>query len=62
MQCVIDQMFVHYSNSWKSFPCTSIPYTVKRVDEVVRHPHLVTQDQFTQVSKTVSDIPEDQFR
>jgi hypothetical protein len=32
-------------------------YTVKRVDEVVRHPHLVTQDQFTQVSKKVSDIP-----
>ena len=31
-------------------------YTVKRVDEVVRHPHLVTQDQFTQVSKKVSDI------
>ncbi len=29
------------------------PYTVKRVDEVVRHPHLVTQDQFTQVSKKV---------
>jgi hypothetical protein len=27
-------------------------YTVKRVDEVVRHPHLVTQDQFTQVSKS----------
>ncbi len=26
------------------------PLTVKRVDEVVRHPHLVTQDQNTQVS------------
>jgi hypothetical protein len=36
-------------------------YTVKRVDEVVRHPHLVTQDQFTQVSKKVSDIPEENF-
>ncbi len=36
------------------------PYTVKRVDEVVRHPHLVTQDQFTQVSK-VSDIPAENF-
>ncbi len=35
--------------------------TVKRVDEVVRHPHLVTQDQFTQVSKKVSDIPEENF-
>jgi hypothetical protein len=31
--------------------------TVKRVDEVVRYPHLVTQDQFTQVSKKFSDIP-----
>ncbi len=30
--------------------------TVKRVDEVVRHPHLVTQDQFTQVSKKVSNF------
>ena len=37
-------------------------YTVKRVDEVVRHPHLVTQDQFTQVSKKVSDIPVELFR
>ncbi len=35
--------------------------TVKRVDEVVRHPHLVTHDQFTQVSKKVSDIPEENF-
>ncbi len=35
--------------------------TVKRVDEVVRHPHLVTQDQFRQVSKKVSDIPEENF-
>jgi hypothetical protein len=37
------------------------PYTVKRVDEVVRHPHLVTQDQFTQEMKKVSDIPEKKF-
>jgi hypothetical protein len=36
-------------------------YTVKRVDEVVRHPHLVTQDQFTQVSKKVSDIPVENY-
>jgi hypothetical protein len=35
--------------------------TVKRVDEVVRHQHLVTQDQFTQVSKKVSDIPAEDF-
>jgi hypothetical protein len=26
-------------------------HTVKKVDEVVRYPHLVTQDQFSQVSK-----------
>ncbi len=32
-------------------------YTVKRVDEVVRHPHLVTQDQNTQVSNKFFDIP-----
>jgi len=37
------------------------PYTVKRVDEVVRHPHLVTQDQNTQVSNKVFDIPEENF-
>ncbi len=36
-------------------------HTVKRVDEVVRHPHLVTQDQNTQVSNKVSDIPEENF-
>jgi hypothetical protein len=36
-------------------------HTVKRVDEVVRHPHLVTQDQFTQVPKKVSDIPAENF-
>ena len=42
----------------KSWLCK---YTVKRVDEVVRHPHLVTQDQFTQVSKKISDIPAEDF-
>ncbi len=36
-------------------------YTVKRVDEVVRHQHLVTQDQFTQVSEKISDIPVENF-
>ncbi len=36
-------------------------YTVKKDEEVVRHPHLVTQDQFTQVSKKVSDIPDENF-
>jgi hypothetical protein len=42
-------------------PLCSTVYTVKSVDEVVRHPHLVTQDQFTQVSKKVSDIPNKNF-
>jgi hypothetical protein len=36
-------------------------YTVRRVDEVVRHQHLVTQDQFTQVSKNFSNIPAEDF-
>ncbi len=36
-------------------------YTVKRVDEVVRHPHLVTQDQNTQVSNKFFDIPVENF-
>ncbi len=36
-------------------------YTVKRVDEVVWHPHLVTQDQNTQVSNKVSDIAKENF-
>jgi hypothetical protein len=35
--------------------------TVKRVDKVVRHPHLLTQDQNTQVSNKVFDIPEENF-
>jgi hypothetical protein len=35
--------------------------TVKRVDEVVRHPHLVTQDQNTQVSNKFFDIPVENF-
>ncbi len=36
-------------------------FTVKRVDEVVRHLHLVTQDQNTQVSNKVFNIPEENF-
>ncbi len=40
---------------------TELTCTVKRVDEVVRHPHLVTQDQNTQASNKVSDIPEENF-
>jgi hypothetical protein len=36
-------------------------YTVKKVDEVVRHPHLVTQDQFSLVSEKFSGIPEGNF-
>jgi hypothetical protein len=46
-----------------TYPCTKGGggggYTVKRVDEVVRHLHLVTQDQNTQVSNKVSDIREE---
>ncbi len=45
-------MMIHIS-SWA--------YTVKRVDEVVRHPHLVTQDQNTQVSNKFFDIPVENF-
>jgi hypothetical protein len=37
-------------------------FTVKRVDEVVRHPHLVTQDQTTQVSNNFFDIHVELFR
>ncbi len=36
-------------------------HTVKKFDEVVRHPHLVTQDQFSLVSKKDSGIPDDNF-
>jgi hypothetical protein len=39
---------------WKS-------YTVKKVDEVVRHLHRVTQDQFSLVSEKVFGILEDNF-
>jgi hypothetical protein len=33
----------------------------KKVDEVVRHLHLVTQDQFSLASENVSGIPGDNF-
>jgi hypothetical protein len=36
-------------------------YTVKKFDKVVRHLHLVTQDQFSLVSEKGSGIPEDNF-
>jgi hypothetical protein len=36
-------------------------YTVTKFDEVVRHPHLVTQDQFSLVWLKDSGIPEDNF-
>ncbi len=36
-------------------------YTVKKFDEVVRHLHLVAQDQFTLVSEKVFGIPEENF-
>jgi hypothetical protein len=35
--------------------------TVKKFDEVVRHLHLVTQDQFTLVSEKVFGSPEENF-
>jgi hypothetical protein len=40
---------------------TPHPSTVKRVDEVVRYLHRVTQDQFSLVSEKVSGIHEDNF-
>jgi len=36
-------------------------YTVKKFDEVVRHLHPVTQDQFSLVSKKDFGIPKDNF-
>jgi hypothetical protein len=35
--------------------------TVKKIDEVVRHLHLVTQDQFSLVSEKLFGIPDDSF-
>ncbi len=55
----LDSFF--FDQHWLAPNCAVLCYTVKRVDELVRHPHLVTQDQFTQVSKKVSDIPEENF-
>ncbi len=40
----------------------NIQYTVKRVDEVVPHRHLVTQDQTTQVSNKFFHIHVEFFR
>jgi hypothetical protein len=37
------------------------PYTVQKFDEVVRHLHPVTQDQFSLVLKKDSGIPADNF-
>jgi hypothetical protein len=41
------------------FEYISMLYTVKKFDEVVRHLHLVTKDQFSLVSKKDSGIHED---
>ncbi len=57
--CKCGEVYKYLRLSSKSFLIYNFAYTVKRVDEVVRHPHLVTQDQFTQVSK--KDIPEENF-
>ncbi len=44
-----------------SSPRTEGRGTVKKFDEVVRHLHLVTQDQFRLVSEKVFGIPEENF-
>jgi hypothetical protein len=49
----IHYIHVKNTNKYPELQYRPVPYTVKRVDKVVRHPHLVTQDQFTQVSKKV---------
>ncbi len=45
----------------KVYSKSKTDHTVQKVDEVVRYPHLVTQDQFSQVSKKVSGIHEENF-
>jgi hypothetical protein len=57
------QMYKTSFDLYKTFVSRNIsdPYTVKRVDELVRHPHLVTQDQKTQVSNKFFDIPVENF-
>jgi hypothetical protein len=52
---------MHPPALWGTLMSYAAPYTVKRVDEVVRHPHLVTQDQNTQVSNKFFDIPVENF-
>jgi hypothetical protein len=54
------RLFLHMWIFWIFVICL---HTVKRVDKVVRHPPLVTQeqDQFTQVLKKVFDIAEENF-
>ncbi len=43
---------LHIFNSVKNKRVVDGNHTVKRVDEVVRHPHLVTQDQNTHRCRT----------
>jgi hypothetical protein len=50
----LEKLACHVVNS-------NIAIPVKRVDEVARYPHLVTQDQFSLVSEKVSGIHEDNF-
>ncbi len=62
MEADLQSLFrLHVTWCAQLYSLAETPHTVKRVDEVVRHPHLVTQDQFTQVLKKVSDIPEENF-
>ncbi len=55
-QNLVSVLKARYPPFSKSMEGGPLIHTVKRVDEVVRHPHLVTQDQNTQVSNKVSDI------
>jgi hypothetical protein len=60
-RCIATQMTDCYWPEESFLSLNGFHYTVKRVDEVVRHPHLVTKDQFSLVSEKVFGIPEDNF-
>ncbi len=61
MDCVLCRGSLGLSSSLLLSKSPQNPYTVKKIDEVVRHPHLVTQDQFSLVSEKVSGIPKGNF-
>jgi hypothetical protein len=61
---IADSFFLIFTELWAvEVPGREIPVALLdcRVDEVIRHPHPVTQDQFSVVSKRVVGIPEDNF-